>query len=81
MRGYSRMHDKSQDTCTAPVCTRPAEWIVTGEDFDGTPFVERTCSTCGLYLLSAGAECGKVVDYELIHGQESGREDTTDAAA
>jgi hypothetical protein len=52
----------SQRNCTAPRCPRQAEVVVRGEDFDGTPYEEYTCGSCGLYLLSAGSECGKPVE-------------------
>lgn len=54
--------------CTAPRCSRPAEVVVRGEDFDGTPFEEYTCGSCGLYLLSAGSECGKPVENDPAQG-------------
>lgn len=52
--------------CTAPLCTAPAVFTITGEDFDGTHFVEQTCASCGGYLIEAGRECGKPVDARPI---------------
>jgi hypothetical protein len=37
--------------CGAPCCPRPAYWLATGIDFDGTAFEDCVCHSCVGYLL------------------------------
>jgi hypothetical protein len=55
------VHQSEREECSAPGCVSPVEVVVTGVDFDGTPFRERTCGSCGIYLVEAGGEMRPVV--------------------
>jgi hypothetical protein len=51
-----RLQESKREECSAPGCASPVEVVVVGVDFDGTPFRERTCGSCGIYLVEAGGE-------------------------
>lgn len=51
-----------REQCSAPGCVSPVEVVVTGVDYDGTPFVERTCGSCGIYLVEGGGEMVAATD-------------------